>query len=68
MVLIIIIIIFIVRVLVIIILRVIVRVIALVIVIINFFLTKMDFNLDANYVYNNDIHKSKIIKKINQKI
>ena len=27
-----------------------------------FYLIKMDFNLDTTYGYNNDIHKSKIIK------
>ena len=36
--------------------------IALVIVIIKFVPIKTDFNLDATYVYNNDIHKDKIIK------
>ena len=28
----------------------------------NFWIIKMNFNLDTTYGYNNDIHKSKIMK------
>ena len=41
---------------------VIVIIIVIVILTVKFWFIKMDFNLDKTYGYNNDIHKSKIIK------
>ena len=40
---------------------VVVIIIVIVIVKVKFWITKMNFNLDTTYGYNNDIHKSKII-------